>query len=157
MVRHPVTILACLDHSAEVQLTTALQFVVRSASHRALQFTPVRLRGPRLFRAGGWHGCVAGRGAMLPLAGPGGGKAATPLPRWNRDCAGSHPWPKQSKLLRSDRHCSASVVVLTGNWFPVGYRRGERSIPVKPLPVAAQAQKEPKSCASANFATSANL
>jgi len=51
--------------------------------------------------------------------------------------------------------CSASVVVPTGKSFPVGDRRGEKSIPVKGLPVAAQARKEPKSCASANFATSA--
>ena len=54
-------------------------------------------------------------------------------------------------------YCSGSVVVSTGKWFTVGSRRGKRSIPVKPLPVAAQPQKEPKSCASANFATSANL
>jgi hypothetical protein len=57
----------------------------------------------------------------------------------------------------ADRHCSASVVVLTGMWFAVGYRRGAKSVPVKRWPVAAQAQKEPKSSASANFATSALL
>jgi len=53
--------------------------------------------------------------------------------------------------------CSESVVVSMGKWLPVASRRGESSIPVKGLPVDAQWQKQPKSCASANFATSACL
>ena len=52
-------------------------------------------------------------------------------------------------------HCSESVVVWKGMPVAVACRRRERSIPVKVLPVAALARKEPKSSTSANFATSA--
>ena len=50
---------------------------------------------------------------------------------------------------------SGPVAVPMGNLVAVGCRRGEKSIPVKGLPVAAHARKAPQASASANSATSA--
>ena len=64
---------------------------------------------------------------------------------------------QRSVHLSAVLRCSESVVVWKGMPVAVPSRGGERSIPIKGLPVTAQARKEPKSCASANFATSADV